>query len=332
MTGGSLDVRKTATSHVVVLARPVPPNGQGRLRIEKTVRSAKAYAREGRIVVFTETLGSRRGSVVLPAGFELLSCNVPAQVLSEPDGRIGVAYMNQMDRVSLVLKARSGIAVGASAAPKPLTDARSWEPPPAQGPTERARFAERAHQDRDITYFLNDPATSSFSLFHDYTESRPGIDKYINVVREGSRVSKPSVYILDTGEKLADETLKGPEITAAKLDIGQPVTPDTEVVVVRFPPVTTGRSIRLRISETYTAPQSYRVDGQDSGLRAEPGAAARLGRAAGRLVSHRVVHSFGGVGNIRREDPSRFRQRPPRQHRRPHQGPPPTGFLTRSPT
>lgn len=263
MTGGSLDVRKTATSHVVVLARPVPSNGQGRLRIEKTVRSAKAYAREGRIVVFTQALGSRRGSIVLPAGFELLSCNVPVQVLSEPDGRLGIAYMNQMDRVSLVLKARSGITVGASAAPKPLTDARSWEPPPAQGPTERARLAERAHQDRDITYFLNDPATSSFSLFHDYTESRPGIDKYINVVREGSRVSKPSAYILDTGEKLADETLKGPEITAAKLDIGQPVTPDTEVVVVRFPPVTTGRSIRLRISETYTAPQSYRVDGQD---------------------------------------------------------------------
>ena len=178
MTGGSLDVRKTATSHVVVLARPVPPNGQGRLRIEKTVRSAKAYAREGRIVVFAQALSSRRGSIVLPAGFELLSCNVPVQVLPEPDGRLGIAYMNQMDRLSLVLKARSGIAVGASAAPKPLTDARSWEPPPAQGPTERARFAERAHQDRDITYFLNDPATSSFSLFHDYTESRPGIDKY----------------------------------------------------------------------------------------------------------------------------------------------------------
>jgi hypothetical protein len=52
-------------------------------------------------------------------------------------------------------------------------------------------------------------------------------------------------------------------ITAAKLDIGQPVTPDTEVVVVRFAPVKPGQSIRLRISETYTAPASYRLDGPD---------------------------------------------------------------------
>ena len=49
-------------------------------------------------------------------------------------------------------------------------------------------------------------------------------------------------------------------------------------------------------------------------------------------LSHRFVHSLGGLGNIRREDPPRFRQRPPLQHRRPHQGPPPAGFLTRSPS
>ncbi len=171
--------------------------------------------------------------------------------------------MNQVDDARLVLKARPGAAAGAEAAPAPLTNARSWESPPAQGPTERARLTERAHQDRDITYFLKEPATNAFSLFHDYTESRPGIDKYINVVREGSRVSNPSAYILDTGEKLRDETLKGADITAAKIDIGQEVTPDTEVVVVHFPPVKPGQSIRLRISETYTAPQSYRLQGQD---------------------------------------------------------------------
>jgi hypothetical protein len=145
----------------------------------------------------------------------------------------------------------------------PVTFESCWVPPPSQGPTERARLTERAHQDRDITYFLQDPATNSFSLFHDYTESRPGIDKYINVVRTGSRVSKPSAFILDTGEALTDETLKGDAITKAKLDIGQAVTPETEAVVVHFPPVKAGQSIRLRISETYTAPASYRLDGDE---------------------------------------------------------------------
>ena len=102
-------------------------------------------------------------------------------------------------------------------------------------PDRTARLTERAHQDRDITYFLQEPSTNSFSLFHDYTESRPGIDKYINVVRTGSHVSNPSAYILDTGETLRQETLKGAAITVAKIDAGT-VTPDTEVVVVHFPP------------------------------------------------------------------------------------------------
>ena len=33
--------------------------------------------------------------------------------------------------------------------------------------------------------------------------------------------------------------------------------------MVRFAPVKPGQSIRLRISETYTAPASYRLDGPD---------------------------------------------------------------------
>jgi hypothetical protein len=155
------------------------------------------------------------------------------------------------------------VSTGDAAKPAPLTNNRSWEPPPMQGPTERARLAERAHLDRDIVYFLQDPATNAFSLYHDYTESRPGTDKYINVVRTGSRSSNPSAYILDTGEVLKYETLKGAEITAKQIQIGEAVTPDTEIVVIYFPAVKPGQSVRLRLSETYTAPQSYRLDGSD---------------------------------------------------------------------
>ena len=36
-----------------------------------------------------------------------------------------------------------------------------------------------------------------------------------------------------------------------------------QVVVTRFPAVKKGQSIRLRLSETYTAPQSYRFDGDE---------------------------------------------------------------------
>src|SRR4029453_15113469 len=132
-----------------------------------------------------------------------------------------------------------------------------------QGPAERAGLAERAHLDRDIVYFLQEPTTNSFSLYHDYTESRPDTDKYVNVVRAGSRSSNPSAYILDTGEALKHETLKGAEITAKQIQIGETVTPDTEIVVIHFTPVKPGQSVRLRLSETYTAPQSYRLHGSD---------------------------------------------------------------------
>ena len=264
MTGVTLAVDKASSAIVATLARPVPPNGHGRLRIEKTVKDARAYSRSGGVVTFSEPLASRRGSLVLPAGFELISCNMPAQVLSEADGRVGISFMNQAPGYPvLTVKARAGAATGPRAAPKPLTNARSWEPPPSQGSTERARLSERARQDRDITYFLKEPSTNAFSLFHDYTETRPGVDNYINVVRSGSRVSEPSAFVLDTGEVLKQETLKGSAITDAKLDIGQAVTAETEAVVVRFTPVVAGQSLRLRISETYTAPESYRLDGDD---------------------------------------------------------------------
>jgi hypothetical protein len=263
MTGQPLTVTQNASLNIVQLARPVPRNGQGRIRIEKTVKDPRGYTLAGGVGTFTAVLPGRRGLLALPAGFELLACNVASQVLSLPDGRISVAFMNQAPgSTTLVVRTRGGAKTGPAAVPTPLSDARSWEPPPSQGPTERARLAERAHQDRDITYFLQEPSTNSFSLFHDYTESRPGVDKYVNVVRTGSHVSNPSAYILDTDEVLRHETLKGDAITAAKIDAGT-VTPDTEVVVVYFPAVKPGQSVRLRISETYAAPASYRVEGAD---------------------------------------------------------------------
>ena len=80
------------------------------------------------------------------------------------------------------------------------------------------RLTERAHQDRTIVYFLRDPDSHSFDLYHDYTETKTGEDRYVNVVRKGSRASKPSARVLDTGEDLKVETLRGEEIRKAGLD------------------------------------------------------------------------------------------------------------------
>jgi len=231
----------------VTLARPVPPDGgEGRVLIDKTYEDAKSYHLEGDTLVFNRPLGIKRNAVVLPNGYEIVACNYPSQVLQEPDGRIKVSFWNATPaEAPLVLRARK--AAGVSAKPSSV---------PAN------RLDERAYQNREIVYFLQQPESHAFDLYHDYTEARPGTSTYLNVVRAGSTVSKPSARNLDTGEMLAQEVLVGDAITRAKLDVDS-VKPTTEVVVFRFPAVKAGQSIRLRMSETYTDTARYKLVGDE---------------------------------------------------------------------
>ena len=180
------------------------------------------------------------------------------------------------------MKAKLGAQTGAAATPRAPGSAKSWESP-FEGETEKERLSERAHQDREIVYFLQQPETHAFRLYHDYTESRPGVDKYFNVVRNGSKVSEPSAYVLDTGEKLATKIVTGAELAAAnKVDAGEPVDPAAQVVVIPFSPVKAGQNVRLRISETYRSTGQLPPGGRRTGLRPQSGTSAQCGGAARR--------------------------------------------------
>ena len=231
----------------VTLAHPVPSDGgEARVLIDKTYEDARSYYLEGDDLVFNRPLGIKRNAVVLPNGYELVACNYPSQVLQEADGRIKITFWNATPaEAPLVLRARRSARLGAAASSAP-----------------RDRLDERAYQNREIVYFLQQPETHAFDLYHDYTESRPGTSTYLNIVRAGSTVSKPSARNLDTGEMLAHEVLVGDAITKAKLDVPN-VTPATEVVVFRFPAVKPGQSIRLRMFETYTDSARYRLAGEE---------------------------------------------------------------------
>ena len=304
------------------LPHPVPATGGVRLLIDKTYKDPKSYYRDGEDrIVFARALGVRRNTVVLPAGYEVIGCNVPSQVLSEPDGRIKISFMHSgPDAAPLVVTARklgaatstaaaststasgstmtapapalaSAPATAPAAEPAPAPSkapavapapaAAPAAPHPAAAPARPAapampaapdmdeRLSERAHQDRTIVYFLRQPDTHAFDLYHDYTETHEGTDKYLNVVRPGSASSGPAALILDTGETLRVETLRGEALrhaglTAAELhEIAGPdgkIAPETEVVIAHFQPLAKGQTVRLRISETYTDPRSYRVD------------------------------------------------------------------------
>jgi len=247
----------------VTLARPVPENGQGRIIILKTYKDPKSYYLDGKTLVFNRPLGVKRNKVVLPAGYEVIGLTVPSQILTEKDGRIAISFLHlESGEAPLVVRAAKDAQVGAAAAPKTPTEKRSWESP-FQGEKEEDRLSERAHQDRDIVYFLQQPDTHSFSLYHDYTESRAGVNGYANVVREGSVASHPSASIVDTGEQLKALEMSGAEMTASKINVGETVPPTAHVVVIPFTAVQMGQTIRLRIAETYTAPASYGLDGDE---------------------------------------------------------------------
>lgn len=259
---GLTDAALESTWLSIALPAPVPRDGETRIRIEY-VEAAPTAVPGGTAgpgpLEFRRPPGIARGSVVLPGGYALESCNVPAQVHTLPDGRIVASFIQPGPvKAPLHVVGRPGLA--------PFTPVL----PTSRGPasttslaSQASRLGERAFQDREIVYFMNDPATHSFSLYHDYTESRPGIGHYFNVVRAGSRVSNPSARNLDTGEALKVETLGAGEIKRRGLNVGGTLEADAEVVVISFPPVEAGRSTRLRITETYTDPGRYYTEGDE---------------------------------------------------------------------
>lgn len=255
--GGVADAEAGNRFIAVTLARPVPKDGGGRIVIDKTYADAKSYFTDGDAIVFDRSLGIKRNSVVLPPGYRLTACNVPAQVIEQADGRIAVSFINATPApMPLILRARPGLAV--TPAPSSLA----------------AKISERAAQTREIVYTLQQPETHAFDLTHDYTETRAGTAAYVNIVRAGSRVSNPSATDLDSGAGLPFETVRGAAVKAAEPDATD-ISDATEAVVFHFAPVRAGTSKRLRIAETYTD-------------------AARYGLTGDKLVWHR---SFGRPAN-----------------------------------
>jgi hypothetical protein len=244
---GGVRNRDTTQTYIrVKLARPVPPDGgEARVLIDKTYYDTTSYFTRGDTIIFTRPLGIKRNSIVMPKGYEIVSSNYPSQVLQEADGRISASFWNWTPgEAAVTIRARpvSTTSLGKSSVAN--------------------RLDERAHQNREIVYFLQPPETHAFDLYHDYTESRPGTSFYINEVRAGSTVSKPRARNLDTGEELKWEVLKGDAIKAAGLPV-QNVTPQSEIVVFRFSPVKAGESVRLRMYETYTDTARYKVVGDE---------------------------------------------------------------------
>ena len=227
----------------VSLARPVPSNGGGgRIEINKTYEDAASYHEDGETIVFERPLGIKRNAVVLPAGYALVSCNYPSQIIRQADGRIAVTFFNVTPGPApLILTARkAGLSQSASS----------------------VRVDERAHQSRNIVYYLEAPETHAFALTHDYTETRVGSATYVNIVRAGSTVSNPSARDLDTGQTLSSEVIRGDAVRRAEPE-ARDVDASTVAVLFHYAAIKPGESRRLRFAETYTDAERYKLVGNE---------------------------------------------------------------------
>lgn len=248
----------------VHLAHAIANNSEYRLLIDKTYKDTKSYFTRDNVIVFERSLGIKRNSIVLPRGYELISCNYPVQVSMENDGRIKASFINSSPvAVPLHIEARKLPTTVDLKVEKREYTYTSGEGRDKSKARVNYQVPERAHQTREIVYFLQQPETHSFRLYHDYTESRVGKNNYLNVVRAGSKASNPSAMNLDTGQPLKVETIKGSQVKEKGIVMEEEITPDTEIIVIWYDAVKKGESTRIRIEETYTDPNRYLVNGNE---------------------------------------------------------------------
>ena len=118
----------------------------------------------------------------------------------------------------------------------------------------------RAEQDREIRYWLLDPASHQFRISHDFTVTKIGQKSVHSFVRKGSVVSPDATMTdLDSGKRLKTYTVTGKEVNALGY-YPEPTDPDSVVVQGDLEhPIGEGQSTRIRVEETYTDPVGYTV-------------------------------------------------------------------------
>ena len=77
--------------------KPVPKNGETRIRIIKTYTDPPSYFEKDNTLIFDRPLGIKRNVVILPKGYELVGSASPGIVSTDPDGRVRVSFLNDRD-------------------------------------------------------------------------------------------------------------------------------------------------------------------------------------------------------------------------------------------
>jgi len=131
---------------------PVPEGGVGRVLIYKTYKDPRTYMMHGDDIVWVRSLSGYRLGVILPKGFAFISSNVAAQLTTQADGRLKLAFANPSGQSNPVtIHARKTTAAFA-----PL------------------QYTDMFFDDIKTLYDLDAPDTHSIKVEQSYSDYRKG--------------------------------------------------------------------------------------------------------------------------------------------------------------
>jgi hypothetical protein len=131
---------------------PVPEGGIGRVLIYKTYKDPRTYIMHGDDIVWVRSLSGYRLGVILPKGFAFISSNVAAQLTTQADGRLKLAFANP------------------SGQSNPVT-IHARKTPAAFAPLQ---YSDMFFDDIKTLYTLDTPDTHSIKVEQSYSDYRKG--------------------------------------------------------------------------------------------------------------------------------------------------------------
>jgi hypothetical protein len=200
------------------LPRPVPAGGIGRVIIYKTYKDERTYMMNGEDLVWVRSLSGYRLGVVLPKGFGLRSSNVAAQISTDSEGRVKLAFANP------------------SGQPNPVTIHAQPAPAGAAG----APYSDMFFDDIKTLYDLDAPDSGRIRVEQTYSDYRKGDTARLDALAY-LPIADPAVVDLDTAKALTP--VKAGAATIVKLDV--PITTERQSAHLRITGTFADKSYRI---------------------------------------------------------------------------------------
>jgi hypothetical protein len=186
---------------------PVPEGGIGRVLIFKTYKDPRTYMMHGEDIVWVRSLSGYRLGVILPKGFAFLSSNVAAQLSTQADGALKLAFANPSGQSNPVtIHARKTTA---SFTPAPYTD--------------------MFFDDIKTLYDLDAPETHSIKVEQSYSDYRKGAKATLDSLAY-LQLQDLKVIDLDTAKALTP--MKAGKSMAVSLEV--PIVDDKQSAHIKI--------------------------------------------------------------------------------------------------